>query len=324
MTARSAWHKQAHYWLILIIALCSILSACSNGTDSVSPSSTAASPVARSTGTAYTFGIIYPMTHPFYETITRTAEKVAAEKNVRLIVKAPGESNLEQQIRMMETMIRQQVDGIAIDPIDASALAPIIDKAVNSGIPVICFESDSPGSKRLSYIGANNMQSGEKMGETLDKLLDGSGMVIVETGTRRTLSMDQRLEGMLTYLNNKTKIQVLEVRYNEGSESRALQDLEEMIDAHPHFDAFVGLDFVSGSASILVWKAKGLARYALTFGLTPEIQEAIVNGQLTSVLSQHEEEWGNLIVARLLDAAEGRQVTRFDDTGFEEVSGNRL
>lgn len=261
------------------------------------------------------------MTHPFYETITRAAEKAAAESNVRLVVKAPGESNLEQQIRMMETMIRQQVDGIAIDPIDANALAPIIDKAVNGGIPVICFESDSPASKRLTYIGTNNLESGRRMGESLDKLLDGSGMVLVETGTRRTLSMDQRLEGMLTYLNNRTKIQVLEVRYNEGSESRALRDLEEMIDAHPHFDAFVGLDFVSGSASILVWKAKGLARYAFTFGLTPEIQEAIRNGQLTSVLSQHEEEWGTRIVERLVDAAEGRQLPSFDDTGLVEVSG---
>jgi ribose transport system substrate-binding protein len=128
---------------------------------------------------------------------------------------------------------------------------------------------------------------------------------------------------MLTYLNDRTEIQVLEVRYNEGSESRALQDLEEMIDAHPHFDAFVGLDFVSGSASILVWKAKGLARYALTFGLTPEIQEAISNGQMTTVLSQHEDMWGNRIVTRLLDIAEGREVPQFDDTGLVEVSGKK-
>ncbi|WP_256758312.1 substrate-binding domain-containing protein [Cohnella sp. WQ 127256] len=323
MIVPSAWRKPLLCFLLPIALLSVILSGCTKDVDSVAPPPSTTSPIITKVATAYTFGIIYPMTHPFYETITRTAELAAAESNVQLIVKAPGESNLEQQIRMMETMIRQQVDGIAIDPIDANALAPIIDKAVNSGIPVICFESDSPASQRLTYIGTNNLESGRRMGESLDKLLDGSGMVLVETGTRRTLSMDQRLEGMLTYLNNKTKIQVLEVRYNEGSEIRALRDLEEMIDSHPHFDAFVGLDFVSGSASILVWKAKGLARYALTFGLTPEIQEAIRNGQLTSVLSQHEEEWGNRIIARLLDAAEGRQVPRFDDTGFVEVSGNR-
>lgn len=39
----------------------------------------------------------------------------------------------------------------------------------------------------------------------------------------------------------------------------ALANLEAMIDDHPHFDAFVALDFMAGAASILVWKAMGQA-----------------------------------------------------------------
>ncbi|MGF7048431.1 ABC-type sugar transport system substrate-binding protein [Paenibacillus sp. DS2015] len=34
-------------------------------------------------------------------------------------MKAPDESSVEQQIRMMNTVIRQKIDGIAIDPIDS-------------------------------------------------------------------------------------------------------------------------------------------------------------------------------------------------------------
>ncbi|WP_372630215.1 sugar ABC transporter substrate-binding protein [Cohnella sp.] len=265
----------------------------------------------------YTFGIIYPMMHAFYETITHSAEEAAAESGVRLVVKAPGEANLEQQIRMMETLIVQRVDGIAIDPIDADALAPLIDKAVGSGIPVICFESDSPGSNRLAYVGGNNLEAGRKLGEQLNERLKGKGMILVETGMLRMQSLNERLEGLLAYLNESTDIQVLEVRYHEGNEARALQDLEEMLDAHPHFDAFVGLEAVSGSASILVWKAKGLSRYAFTIGLSPQHREGLRNGQLTAVLSQQEEEWGRRIVETLEAAAQGRAIPSFGDGEIE-------
>jgi ribose transport system substrate-binding protein len=268
---------------------------------------------------ALTFGLIYPMAHPFYEWITENAEKEAVRAGVQLVVKAPDEANLEQQIRMMETMIRQKVDAIAIDPVDSDALAPVIDKAVENGIPVICFESDAPGSKRLAFVGTNQTQAGVRLGQILDRQLQGRGMVIAEAGMSRMNSVRQRLDGLLTYLNAHTDIQVLDVKYNEGSDAKALSDLERMIDDHPHFDAFVGLDVVSGPVSILVWKAQGLGRYALTIGVTEEIHEALNNGQITAAVSLNEAEMSRRIVRRLLDAVRGRSVPTHDDTGFTEI-----
>ena len=316
-------------WLVslLCIALAAIgwWYAENSGSGSVaSPSVSPGEPGKASQAASRTFGIIYPMAHPFYEMITRNANDAAAAQGVRLIVKAPDEANLEQQIRMMETMIAQKVDGIAIDPVDPVAIIPAINKAAQAGIPVICFESDSPGSNRLAFIGADNRKAGEKMGKLLDELLDGQGMVIVESGMSRMTSLSDRLDGLLDYFHLHTAIDVLEVRYNEGNEATALSSLESMIDAHPHFDAFVALDVMSGSASILVWKASGLDRFALTFGMMPDIQSAIENGQISAVVSQNEQDWGERIVKRLLDASEGRTVVPFDDTGITEIISDTL
>ncbi|ANY67234.1 hypothetical protein BBD42_12720 [Paenibacillus sp. BIHB 4019] len=293
----------------------------SSSQDGGSPPS---SPVASSASTAApdtaTFGIIYPMAHPYYETVTESAKAAAAQHGVKLMVKAPDEANLEQQIRMMETMIASQVDGIALDPIDAEALVPVINKAVQAGITVICFESDSPSSKRAAFIGTDHAAAGAQMGHMLSELLGGRGMVIVENGMTRMKSLSERLEGMLTYINEQTDIQVLDVLYNEGNETRALAQLEKMIDDHPHFDALVSMDALSGSTSVLVWKAQGLNRYSLTFGMMPEIQEAIQNGQITASLSQNEQLWGTRIIERLLQAAAGETLPLFDDTGTLEIT----
>ncbi|MDN4068687.1 substrate-binding domain-containing protein [Paenibacillus vini] len=263
----------------------------------------------------YTFGIIYPMAHPFYEEITRLTEEAASPERVRLVVKAPEVVNLEQQIHMMETMIQQKVDAIAISPIDSSALGPVIDKAVQAGIPVICFESDVPNSKRSSYIGTDNVDAGVQMGKIIKQMTKNKGMILVESGVQRMELHQRRLQGLLDYLRDETRIQVLEVRHNEGDSDKALTDLEAMIDAHPHFDALVSIDLISSSNSVLVWKAKGLNRYAAAFNMTPEMKESLRNGQITSVLSQNEESWGRLLIDHLLQAARGETVPPFTDTG---------
>lgn len=267
-----------------------------------------------------TFGIIYPMAHPFYEMITEFAKEAAASHSVQLTVKATDENSLEQQIRMMETMIKQQVDGIAIHPVDPEALTPFINKAVQAGIPVLCFETDAPGSLRSAFIGPDPLLEGHFMGELIKRELGGRGMIIASAGLSRSEVQQRRLEGILDYLNEHSDIQTLEVRYHEGSGAEALTNLEQMIEDHPHFDALVTLDMLSSSSSILVWKASGLQRSALTFGLTPEVKEALVNGQITSVISGNEQEWGRLIVENLLLASQGQAPAEWINTGIQVLS----
>lgn len=276
-------------------------------------------PSAQKNEISRTFGIIYPMVNPTYEVITQNAEETANQHNIKLMVQAPDEANLEQQIRIMETMIKQKLDGIAIDPVDEKALIPVINKAIANGIPVVCFESDSPDSNRISFIGADNYETGKTMGKAVSRLLNGRGMILVEAGMSQMYGLRQRLNGLLDYLKTETTIDVLEVRFNEGSETRATAELEEMIEAHPHFNAFIGLDFVSGSTSTLIWKAKGLKRYALTLGMTPTVKEALRNGQLTSVISQNEDHWGESIIYTLLQASMGNKVPEFVDSGITEI-----
>ncbi|RED54934.1 sugar ABC transporter substrate-binding protein [Cohnella lupini] len=319
------WLKKVSAALLISVSLLSA-SACDGGGGTIKPEKPTLSPSPsgdKSGIPILTFGIIYPMAHPFYELITNYAEKEAEPSNIRLVVKAPDEANLEQQIRMMETMIKQKVDAIAIDPVDSVAIVPVINKAVENGIPVICFESDAPTSKRVGYIGTDQKLAGIQMGKVLEQQLQGRGMVLVETGMSHMRSLQLRLEGLLSYLNANTDIQVLEVRYNEGSNTKALSDLEEMIDLHPHFDAFVGLDVVSGPLSVLVWKAQGLNRYAFTFGVTEEIREALSNGQLTAAISLNEAEMSKRMIGRMIDAVQGKSVPQIDDTGLS-VTTRRL
>lgn len=87
-----------------------------------------------------------------------------------------------------------------------------------------------------------------------------------------------------------------------------------MISDHPHFSALVNLDFVSSTSSVLVWKAKGLKRYNLALGLTPALQQALDNGQITRVISQNEQNWGEDIINTLLLQAKGVDTAKWINT----------
>ncbi|KLU54143.1 LacI family transcriptional regulator [Paenibacillus sp. VT-400] len=279
----------------------------------------ATSPVEKSTASK-TFGIIYPMTYPTYEMITKDATEYAGKHNITLIVNAPDEANTEQQIRIMENMIKQHVDGIAISPVDAAALTPVIDAAQAAGIPVITFESDVPSSHRIAYVGADNYRTGQQFAMTTTRLLHNQGMILVENGLEEMQGLQQRLNGFIDYIRSETDIEILEVRYHQGNEDQAMSDMENMIQAHPHFNAIIGLDFVSVSASTLIWKAKGLNRHLIAFGDSPTSENGLLNGQLSAVISQNEGVWGAKMMETLLLASDGVPVKEFIDTGIIEIN----
>jgi ribose transport system substrate-binding protein len=290
--------------------LAGLLFGCEAAPSGRQPGAPAKEPAAaaHAKGKHRTFAVIYATADPMYGKVTEKAEAAAHKLGANLIVKAPDEANVEQQIRMVENLTKQRVDGIAISPVNADALTPYINRAVEAGIPVVCFDMDAARSKRLSYIGIDNYEAGQRMAAYLSDLLKGQGMVVAEAGFSSFDSVQERMNGFRDYLAHVPDLQLLELRTNGDKEEQAIANLEAMIDAHPHFDAFVGFDSAAGAAAVMVWKAKGLYQYALTWNDMPALLEGVKYEQITATLSQREELWGGDIIEALNEAADGKPI----------------
>ena len=92
----------------------------------------------------------------FFEAAAEGAEEAAAELgNVEIIYTGPTDTTAEGQIEVINALIAQQVDAIAISANDTDALVPALQRAMQRGITVISWDcllytSPSPRDQRGS------------------------------------------------------------------------------------------------------------------------------------------------------------------------------
>jgi ABC-type sugar transport system substrate-binding protein len=87
-------------------------------------------------------------------------EDVCKELGVKGKFEGPLEHKPDEQAQVLDQAIARKPAGILIAPGNPETLKPYIDKAIDAGLNVICFDTDSPDSRRLAYYGTSNYEAG--------------------------------------------------------------------------------------------------------------------------------------------------------------------
>ena len=103
------------------------------------------------------------------------AKELGAKYKIDIIIdwKTPEKENVEEQASALEGFSRSGASGIAIACSDANYLTPTIDQVSDKGIPVMCFDSDAPKSKRIAYCGADDIEFGKMLMKEMASELKG-------------------------------------------------------------------------------------------------------------------------------------------------------
>lgn len=101
---------------------------------------------------------------------------VSAELGVKGTFTGPLAHNPEEQANTLDQVIARKPAGILIAPGHPDTLKPYIDRAIDEGLAVICFDTDSPESRRLAYFGTENYKAGVMGAHILAKALGAERM----------------------------------------------------------------------------------------------------------------------------------------------------
>ena len=126
------------------------------------------------------------------------AVKAAREFNFDILWNSPEhESDRSRQVAILDSMINLNVDGIAVAPVDRSALVNVVHRAIDRGIPVAVFDSDLDSKRIISYIATDNREGGRLAARRMGAALNGKGKVAIIDDMPGSASTTARVNGFV-------------------------------------------------------------------------------------------------------------------------------
>lgn len=320
--ARSMCRRRARCTSILFVLV--LLSACSTTASESHPKLTIAW-VRKSLG------------NPVFDLGERGAMQAAKQLSasgpvtVDLLVVGPASADAVEQARIMDDMIARGVDGIAVSCVDPDACIAPINRAVAAGIPVMTWDSDSPSSKRFSFLSIDNYASGATAADLLAQTIGAHGKVAVITGVLGSLNLDQRVAGFRDRIAKAyPSMQIVRVVASNEDITLGVQGVEETMQAHPDLRGwfFAGLwPLLADRSSMPLWEAATRAGRVKTvaFDTLPlelDLQRA---GYLYALIGQKYWRWGYDSIEMVYNyAVHHTRYPAFIDTGVDIVTRNNV
>ena len=149
------------------------------------------------------------MNNQFFDQARDGCKKAEAESKgaFQCMYIGPGEhGGGEEQVQILQDLIAKKVNGIAVSPSNAAAVAVALQAAKDAGIPVLTWDSDLlPDSKglRAAYIGTHNYEIGVNLAKLAMQIKPKGGTVCIQSGGAAAANHNERMQGIRDTLSGK-------------------------------------------------------------------------------------------------------------------------
>ena len=148
----------------------------------------------------YTFALVpKAMNNPFFDLARDGCYKADAElADVTCEYIGPGEHTEMEQIQIVQDLISKGVDGIAVAPSNAPAMAKALRAAQDAGIAVMTWDSDllpEDAGLRTTYVGTYNYDIGVNLAKLAMARHPDGGTICLQTGGAAAANHNERLKG---------------------------------------------------------------------------------------------------------------------------------
>lgn len=177
----------------------------------------------------------------FFEAAAKGAEEAAKELgDVEIIYTGPTDTTAEGQIEVINSLIAQKVDAIAVSANDTDALVPTLKKAMDRGITVISWDSGVAPDGRLMHL---NPSSSALIGNTIVKLaadhLPDGGDVAILSATTTSTNQNVWIEEAKKVLPNYPGINIVATVYGDDLADKSYRETQGLLQTYPDLKAII-------------------------------------------------------------------------------------
>ncbi len=275
------------------------------------------------------------LNNPVFEIGKVGAETKAAELTeqgpyeVEIMYTASVASDPAEQARVMEDVIAAGVDAIGVSCNDPTACVDPINKAIEAGIPVMTWDSDSPDSGRFTYLGLDNYEGGIAAAELMKQALPDGSKVALLTGVPGAFNLEERIRGFTDGVEG-TNIEIVTTVACDDDISKGVQVVEETMQANPDLDGwfFVGMwPLFAERGSMPLWEeaAQSGQLKTVAFDTLPVELEFLKDGYLYGLVGQKYWGWGYDTTQMVYDTiVNGATFDSFTNSGMDIVGPNNV
>ena len=174
--------------------------------------------------------------YSFWTECWRGFQDAAAMLGVEAKYGGTTEYDVNSAVTSLEQVIALNPTGMAVTCMDADAYVDPINNAIDAGIPIVTFDSDSPNSKRTTFLGTSNYQAGVTAADYIGEKLGGKGRVACLTRTGQS-NINERIEGFTTELADKyPDIEMVQVVDAGNDENEAATNLSSLLSTDSDID----------------------------------------------------------------------------------------
>lgn len=270
------------------------------------------------------------MNNPFFDFARDGCLKRAKELgNIECIYKGPVEHEPATQAQIIQDFVTQKVDGLAISVADVAAMTKSIEAATAAGIPVITFDADAPGSKRIAYIGTNNKEFGLALGKQLLKMRPDGGKYAMVSGGPGAKNLAERVDGVREALKGSKWAEVAgSPTFCNDDPALAVQQMTDMRTATPDLAAIVPVGgwpmfAPEGFKAFASRNKKDIdsGKFTLVVADTLKMQlELLRDGYANALVGQRPFDMGEKAMDTLLAIKKGEKVPEIVYTGLDLVT----
>ena len=151
----------------------------------------------------------------------------------------------ERQVQQIDSLVATGIDLLIVAPNQVATISPAIDRAYDSGIPVIVFERKTNSQKFTAFMSADNYEMGSVMGLHIAQTLGGKGRVLEVKGLKGSSPAIERHNGFAEALKRYPDIDLVAVVQGDWTEKSAYEAVTRWLaTAEGRRAAAAGIDYV--------------------------------------------------------------------------------
>jgi rhamnose transport system substrate-binding protein len=258
--------------------------------------------------------------NPYFDTANNGAQEAAGELGVTVLYQGSATADAAEQITLLNSLIAQNVDGLAISANDADALVPTVKAAMDAGIPVVTWDSAIAPEGRILHINQAEAAGIAAVQIQMASELAGpdGGQIAILSATSTAPNQNAWIELMKTELEKPeyANLELVTTVYGDDQDEKSYNEALGLFTTYPDLKVIIAPTTVGIAASARAVQDQGLIGKVYVTGLgTPnQMREYVKSGASPQFALWNPGDLGYLAIYTIDALATGKITGKVGDT----------